>query len=143
MGSLAAIPLIWGMSYLSSGSYVVLTIAAFLGGIKICEVATRDLGVHDHGGIVWDEIVGMMIAFVFVPLNPTSLIIGFLLFRFFDILKPWPISELDRNVHGGLGIMVDDLLAGLFSALLLGFQTGLITVIIQSLCHGVFQCESF
>jgi len=119
MGSLTAIPLLWGMSYLSSGTYIVLTIAAFIGGIKICEVATRDLGVHDHGGIVWDEIAGMMFAFVFVPVTPTSLIIGFLLFRFFDILKPWPISQLDRNVHGGFGIMLDDLIAGLFSALLL------------------------
>ena len=107
------------MSYLSSATYLILTIVAFLGGIKICESATRDLGVHDHGGIVWDEIVGMMILFIFVPVNPVNLIVGFFLFRFFDILKPWPIRQLDRNVHGGFGIMLDDVIAGLFSALLL------------------------
>jgi len=108
------------MSYLSSGTYLVLTIVAFIGGIKICEAATRDLGVHDHGGIVWDEIVGMMIPFIFVPMSMASLVIGFSLFRFFDILKPWPIRQLDRNVHGGFGIMLDDLIAGLFTAFCLG-----------------------
>ena len=71
--------------------------------------------MHDHGSIVWDEIAGMMIVFIAVPISWHSVLVGFVLFRFFDILKPWPISFLDKNVHGGWGIMVDDLLAGVFS----------------------------
>ncbi|MGB3725527.1 MAG: phosphatidylglycerophosphatase A [Glaciecola sp.] len=112
MGSLAAIPLIVAMSYLSLYGFIAVTVASVLVGIWICDKAAADLGVHDHGAIVWDEIAGMMIVFIAIPLSWHSLLIGFLLFRFFDILKPWPISFLDKHIHGGLGIMVDDLVAG-------------------------------
>jgi phosphatidylglycerophosphatase A len=115
MGSLVAIPLILLMSYLPLAAYVIVTILAAIIGIFICQKVSDDLGVHDHGSIVWDEIAGMMIVFIAVPVSWHSVLIGFALFRFFDILKPWPISFLDKNVHGGWGIMVDDLLAGVFS----------------------------
>lgn len=85
-------------------------------GIGLCGSASRRLGVHDHGGIVFDEIVGVLIPFLLVPATPLTLLLAFLWFRLFDIVKPWPIRWLDRHVQGGWGIMVDDLLAGVFAA---------------------------
>lgn len=119
MGSIAAIPVIVAMSYLALPYYLILTVFSAVIGILICQKVSHDLGVHDHGSIVWDEIAGMMIVFIAIPISWHSLLIGFLLFRFFDILKPWPISFLDKHVHGGFGIMIDDLVAGLFSLILL------------------------
>jgi phosphatidylglycerophosphatase A len=119
MGSLAAIPLILIMSYLPLMVYIVITVIAAVLGILICQKVSDDLGVHDHGSIVWDEIVGMMIVFIAVPITWHSILLGFILFRVFDILKPWPISFFDKNVHGGWGIMVDDIIAGVFSLICL------------------------
>lgn len=119
MGSLAAIPIVIAMSYLALIPYIFVTLVASVVGIYICQKVSDDMGVHDHGSIVWDEIAGMMIVFIAVPISWHSLLLGFILFRIFDILKPWPISFLDKNVHGGWGIMVDDLLAGAISAVFL------------------------
>lgn len=93
---------------------VSVILLAFFYGIYICRVTTEQLGVHDHGGIVWDEIVGIQLLLLALPVNWKTLLLAFLLFRVFDILKPWPISWLDSKVKGGLGIMLDDVLAGLF-----------------------------
>lgn len=111
-GSLAAVPLLILMSLLTTPIFVVLTILASLVGILICKKTSESMGMHDHGSIVWDEIAGMMVTFLFVPIDIFTLVLGFIFFRFFDILKPWPISFLDKNVHGGFGIMIDDILAG-------------------------------
>lgn len=119
MGSIAAIPIVLLMTYLPLPAYIFVTVVAAIAGIFICQKVSDDLGVHDHGSIVWDEIVGMMIVFIAIPMSWHSLLLGFILFRFFDILKPWPISYVDKNVHGGWGIMVDDLIAGVFSLLCL------------------------
>ena len=118
-GTLAAVPLYLLMNMLPLGYYLILVIAALALGIWLCEQTSRDLGVHDHGGIVWDEFVGMWITLIYVPINPSFIIIAFVLFRFFDILKPWPIKWLDKKVHGGFGIMIDDVLAGMFAAICL------------------------
>jgi phosphatidylglycerophosphatase A len=75
------------------------------------------LGVHDHGGIVIDEIVGFLVTMILAPEGWTWILAGFLLFRVFDILKPWPINVLDRRVSGGLGIVLDDLMAGIYGGL--------------------------
>ena len=91
----------------------------FLAGVWICGESARRLGVHDHPGIVWDEIVGMLITMAFAPAGWPWLVAGFVLFRFFDILKPWPIRKLDHGMDGGLGIMLDDVLAGVYAGLLL------------------------
>ena len=115
MGSIAAIPLVLGAAIFASELYLLVTLAACLIGIAICENTARALGVHDHGSIVWDEIAGMFLTFVLVPLTWQTLLAGFLLFRLFDILKPWPISWLDKHVHGGFGIMLDDIIAGLMA----------------------------
>jgi phosphatidylglycerophosphatase A len=93
-------------------------------GIWICGKTAEDMGVHDDSSIVWDEVAGMLITMLAVPLSWQTVLVGFMLFRFFDILKPWPISYLDKHVHGGFGIMIDDVLAGLFA--LAGIQFGLV-----------------
>jgi phosphatidylglycerophosphatase A len=115
-GTLAALPLVVLLSLYSSFSvYLVVTILVSIAGIWICGKAAEDMGVHDDSSIVWDEVAGMLITMLAVPLSWQTLLAGFVLFRFFDILKPWPISYLDKHVHGGFGIMIDDVLAGVFS----------------------------
>ncbi|MEM0910810.1 MAG: phosphatidylglycerophosphatase A [Pseudomonadota bacterium] len=118
-GTLAGLPLVWLMSYTPGYVYIGIVVLAFLTGIKVCQTTSDALKTHDHGGIVWDEIVGIMITFVFVPFNWMTIILGFLLFRLFDIVKPWPIGMLDKRIKGGLGIMIDDVIAGVFACLIL------------------------
>jgi phosphatidylglycerophosphatase A len=113
MGTIAAIPLWVLLVQLPQIAYILVVLLAAIIGISICGVAAERLGVHDHGGIVWDEFVGLWIAMAFLPPSYVSLALGFVLFRLFDIIKPWPISWLDKHVGGGLGIMIDDVVAGL------------------------------
>ncbi len=118
-GTLAAIPVYWLFAQADSLVYSFLTLVVTVGGVWICGIAAEKLGEHDFGGIVWDEIAGFLITMWLVPLTWQTIITGFILFRFFDILKPWPIKWLDRQVQGGLGIMLDDVLAGIFAGGLL------------------------
>jgi phosphatidylglycerophosphatase A len=111
-GSLAAIPLLLACMQVSSVSFIALTLIFSVIGIYLCGKTADDMKVHDHGSIVCDEIAGMFVTFLFVPLSASTLLIGFLLFRVFDILKPWPIGAIDKRLHGGTGIMLDDILAG-------------------------------
>lgn len=111
-GSLAAIPLWLTFFWLPSPAYWLVVGVAFVLGIWLCGKTAEDLKVHDHGGIVWDEFVGMWIVLGAMPGTVQGVLIGFLLFRLFDIAKPWPINYLDERLPGGLGIMVDDVLAG-------------------------------
>ena len=113
-GTLAAIPFYWLMSYLPLSVYIAVTVVAAIAGIWICPSATKAIGQDDHGSIVWDEFVGFWITMIAAPKGLLWLLAGFLIFRVFDIIKPWPIRWLDRYVKGGLGIMVDDVSAGLF-----------------------------
>lgn len=94
----------------------LILIAAPL-GVWICHRAAQRLGVHDHPGIVWDEFVGVWMVLYCMPPGWLGFVIALVAFRLFDILKPWPISWLDRRVHGGLGIMLDDIVAALFAIL--------------------------
>jgi len=96
-------------------TYIGVVVAVSLLGFYLCGKTARDMGVHDHPGIVWDEIAGYWLTMTALPATWSWALAGFVLFRLFDIWKPWPISWLDRQVHGGVGIMVDDLLAGLFA----------------------------
>ena len=118
-GTLAAIPVYLLMANFSVLIYSIITVVLFLLGIYLCQKTTDELKVHDHSGIVFDEIVGFLITMIAVPLTWQWIVAGFILFRLFDILKPWPISWLDKKVHGGLGIMLDDVLAGMFSLAIL------------------------
>jgi len=115
-GTLAAIPFWWlFLQDVPLIPYLCVLIAGFAFGVYLCEQTSKDLGVHDHGGIVWDEWIGLWITYLALPAGIEWIIIGFALFRFFDILKPWPIKWLDEKVHGGFGIMIDDVLAGIFA----------------------------
>ena len=121
MGTLAAIPLWWLLAQLPLTSYLIVVSIAAVVGIAICGRAADQMGVHDHGGIVWDEFVGFWIAMAALPITWQSVILGFVLFRVFDIFKPWPISWLDKRVSGGFGIMIDDVIAGLAAAVVIYF----------------------
>jgi phosphatidylglycerophosphatase A len=114
-GTLAAIPVYWLFAQTNLFVYSLLTIVVTIAGIWICDSAAKKLDEHDFGGIVWDEIAGYLITMWLVPFTWQAMVLGFILFRFFDILKPWPIRWIDRQVHGGLGIMLDDVLAGVFA----------------------------
>lgn len=118
-GTIAAIPLYLLVQPLGPLNYLLLVLVLFFVGVWLCDRTSRDLGVHDHGGIVWDEWVGLLVTLWMAPHGWYWLLAGFVLFRIFDILKPWPIGWLDRQVSGGLGIMLDDLVAGLFGFILL------------------------
>lgn len=118
-GTLAAVPLYMLMSGLSLTVYVAITLLVTVAGIWICDKAAKDMQVHDHGAIVWDEVAGLLITMIAAPSGWLYLVLGFILFRFFDIVKPWPIKILDARVHGGFGIMIDDVLAGVFAAICL------------------------
>ncbi|NOT17191.1 MAG: phosphatidylglycerophosphatase A [Sulfuriferula sp.] len=115
-GTLVALPLYYGlMLVLNQTQMLVLIALAFVAGIYICDVAGRNLGVSDHGGIVWDEIVAMWLVLVFTPLSVLWWSVAFGLFRLFDIWKPFPISWFDTHIKNGLGVMLDDLLAAGFA----------------------------
>jgi len=118
-GTLAAVPLYLMMTSLSNNQYLLLTALISLVGIWICGTSAEILGVHDHSGIVWDEIAGFLITMYLAPSGWLWIVLGFIYFRIFDILKPWPISWLDKHVGGGFGIMIDDIVAGLFAWLCL------------------------
>lgn len=123
-GTLVGIPFFFALFWLPWPVYVASTALLFLFGCWVCGASSRLLQVHDYPGFVFDEIVGFLITCI--PLLPGlqgpdwplvfGLVAAFALFRLFDILKPWPIRLLDRHVHGGLGIMIDDAVAGAVAA---------------------------
>jgi phosphatidylglycerophosphatase A len=116
-GTLAAFPLYFLMQ---SAPFYWLWMAAFVVlGVWVCEVTGRALGVSDHGGIVWDEIAAFLLILPFAPATLAGYAAAFALFRLFDIWKPFPIGWLDARVKGGLGVMLDDLLAALYAGLVL------------------------
>lgn len=114
-GTLAAVLLYIPLSWLDVWSYLAVLVVATLAGIYLCGKTSRDWGVHDHGGIVWDEFVGYWITMFLIPATWYWAALGFALFRLFDIWKPWPVRYFDKQVHGGLGIMLDDVIAGLMA----------------------------
>jgi phosphatidylglycerophosphatase A len=114
-GTLVAVPLYLLVSGLNLPAYSLFIVVTALLGIWICDVASRQLGVHDHPGIVWDEFVGYWITMWAVPVDWVWIVAGFLVFRVYDIAKPWPVGPLDKKVKGGFGIMIDDVLAGIMA----------------------------
>ena len=119
-GTVVAVPLYLVLvTYLDLYTYLGFLVLAFVIGIYLCGKTSRDLGLHDPGGIVWDEFVGFWITMILVPLTWYWVLAGFVLFRLFDILKPFPIGWLDRKVHGGFGIMLDDAIAGVYAGVVL------------------------
>lgn len=118
-GTLMAIPLYLLMMQLSLAPYLVVVAIVSVTGVWICDKSSKLLGVHDHGGIVWDEFAGFFVTMIAAPAGWIWIVIGFALFRLFDIWKPWPISLLDKKVEGGLGIMIDDIVAGIYALICL------------------------
>ncbi len=116
MGTLVAIPIYWLIQDWSLFAYVTFTVVAFLFGIWICQRTVDWLKQDDPGAVVWDEIVGYLVTMIAAPQGWAWIITGFVLFRIFDILKPWPVSLADKKLHGGLGIMLDDVIAGVMAA---------------------------
>jgi len=125
-GTLVAVLLYPLLAILPMYAYLGFLVLAVGVGILVCGAAADKLGVHDHGGIVWDEFAGFWLAMIGAPATWPWLLGGFVLFRIFDIWKPWPISLLDEKVGGGFGIMLDDLLAGLYTLVLLSLVRYLI-----------------
>ncbi|MEE4217912.1 MAG: phosphatidylglycerophosphatase A [Xanthomonadales bacterium] len=128
MGTVAAIPLAVALKLLPLPLFWPLLLVLFLLGIHLCGVTSRRLGQHDPGGIVWDEMVAYWLTVAFVPLHWAWLLAAFALFRVFDIFKPWPIRRVEKRFGGGMGIMLDDIVAALYAMALLQ----LASVLLQS-----------
>ena len=126
-GTLLAFPL-WAVigSGLDDASQVIVFIVFFWVGVWACRVTGRDLGVADHGGMVWDETVAFLIVLFFTPAGWPWQVAAFVLFRFFDIVKPPPIRHFDRTLKGGFGVMFDDLLAAGYTLFVLALAKTLL-----------------
>ena len=118
-GTLVGLLLWWPLARLSLTVYLAAVAALFLVGVASAGAAEKILDRGDPGVVVIDEIVGVLIALTAVPLHPAAAFAGFALFRLFDIAKPFPVGWVDRHLHGGLGIMLDDVVAGLYALLVL------------------------
>ncbi len=132
-GTIVAVPLVLLMQSLPLLSYLLITTCLFIAGIWVCTYTAEKFGVHDHPAIVIDEIVGYLITMIAAPEGWLAIVVGFVLFRLLDALKPWPISWFDRNITGGLGIMLDDVIAGIIA---MAVMQGLIYV-------QILSCETF
>jgi phosphatidylglycerophosphatase A len=118
-GTLVAVPLLYPLQALSGSAFLVVLAALFALGVLVCNRVGRRLGVDEYGGIVWDEMVGYWLAMAFAPPGWLWMLAGFGLFRLFDIIKPWPINALEVRVTGGLGVMLDDVLAAVYAMVVL------------------------
>ena len=118
-GTLLALPLFFGLMQIPENLHLALIIGLFLIGIPLCTIAGKALGVSDHGSIVWDEIVAMLLVLEFTPKHWLWWLVAFLLFRLFDIWKPAPIRQCDAKLKGGFGVMFDDLLAAIYAIICL------------------------
>ena len=118
-GTLVGLLLWWPLAGLSMAAYLAAVAVLFIVGVASAGAAEKILDRGDPGVVVIDEIVGVLIALAAVPLHPVAALAGFALFRLFDIAKPFPVGWVDRHLHGGLGIMLDDVAAGLYALLVL------------------------
>lgn len=114
-GTLVGLPLFWLIANYSLNLQLLIITALFLIGIYFCHATGKALGISDHGSIVWDEIVAMMLVLTFSPNNTAGWIVAFLMFRLFDIWKPFPIRQFDAKLKNGFGVMFDDLLAAIYA----------------------------
>jgi phosphatidylglycerophosphatase A len=118
-GSLVGVALFWLMAPLSALYYAAITVVLWVAGLFICGQTARDLGAHDPGAIVWDEIVGFLVAMYLIPRDWRWVLAGFVLYRLFDIWKPYPIRMVERGLGVGTGIMADDVVAGVYTLAIL------------------------
>lgn len=123
VGTLVGFPLFYALSLLPELWHLPIVFMLFALGVHCCELTGRALGVADHGSIVWDEVVAMMLVLEFTPAHPLAWALAFALFRVFDIWKPFPIRQLDQRTRGGVGVMLDDILAAIYAIIYLkGFE---------------------
>jgi phosphatidylglycerophosphatase A len=120
-GTLVGLPLFWLISSYALHIQLLIITVLFLIGIYFCHKTGKDLGVADHGGIVWDEIVAMMLVLTTTPLHWFTWLMSFAMFRLFDIWKPYPICYFDAKFKHGFGVMLDDLLAAIYTILVMQF----------------------
>jgi len=118
-GTLVAVPIYLSLRETGIVAYALTVAAMFVAGVWLCDVTERDLEAHDAPSIVWDEIVGYLVTMFAAPVGWIWVVAGFALFRLFDIAKPFPIRVADRRVRGGFGVMLDDLLAGVYAWIVL------------------------
>ena len=118
-GTLAAVPIYYLMCDFNSWVYFLLCVVGFVLGTRIIDFVSIELEEDDFPGIVWDEIIGFLLVMFLVPISPANTCIGFVLFRVFDIWKPFPIKWLDSKFKSGFGVMIDDVMAAVYAWLLL------------------------
>jgi len=128
-GTLVAVPVAWGLMQLPLLPAAAVVAVLVAGGVWLCGESARRLDCHDHPGIVWDEIAAFALLSLALPAGWIWLVPAFLMFRLFDIVKPWPIRDVDHRLHGGLGIMLDDLMAAVYAALAVRLIEFLTTII--------------
>lgn len=121
LATLATVPIIYFLSFTSVLWYVIIAIACNVVGVYLCDKTSKDFGVHDPSAIVWDEMAAFLLTMIAIPFTWINITIAFVLFRVLDIVKPFPISWVDKNVRGGLGIMLDDIIAALVTLLIIHF----------------------
>ncbi|PKO50017.1 MAG: phosphatidylglycerophosphatase A [Betaproteobacteria bacterium HGW-Betaproteobacteria-20] len=126
-GTLVGLPLFWLISMYALSTQLIIIAALFLIGIYFCHITGKALGISDHGGIVWDEIVAIMLVLAFTPGQWQWWLTAFLLFRLFDIWKPFPIRQFDAKLKNGFGVMFDDLLAAIFAIIYLQALVWIVT----------------
>ena len=124
-GTLLAVPIYLLLRELSLVWYLGFAAALFLIGVVVCDRVERQGGEHDAPSIVWDEIVGYLVTMAWAPSGWVWIVVGFALFRLFDIWKPYPIRRIDHSVPGGFGTMLDDVLAAIYGL-----------VVLQALAYG-------
>jgi phosphatidylglycerophosphatase A len=118
-GTVAAIPIYLLINHFPWWLYLSIVMIGFILGVVASDKISNELGVHDYGGIVWDEVIGFLITMFLIPPQLVWIIMGFILFRIFDIWKPFPIKKIEKKVQGGLGVMLDDVLAAIYAWLIL------------------------
>lgn len=118
-GTLATVPFVYAVAQTNGLIYMIVCLLLLPLAILAAEFHERKLGTHDSSEIVIDEVLGFFIAMTWVPITWQSMLIGFFLFRVLDILKPFPIGYIDKKVHGGLGVIADDLVAGILVNIIL------------------------
>lgn len=121
VGTLVAFPLFFLLHGLDPVIYFSVVAVLYAAGVWFCDIAGKAVGVADHGGIVWDEIVAFLLVLPFAPATLLGYALAFFLFRLFDIWKPFPIRYADKHIHGGFGVMFDDLLAAIYAVACLLF----------------------